>query len=219
MNATRNGKRFFWSWLLASAAVSISGVIVHALLGDARVPVLASAVATVIVLVQLCAIHGVHLLVEARIGGAAHRCALAAAALLATGAFVLNFAALRDLVMTWAGIAPSLAWIAPAVVDLGMSVSTLALFALTASRPAQQVHNATHAAVHSAEPPACADAHLAVAHRIVDRGVVRISPERVAQVLAEHSAGAAPSMIARRLGVGYSTVTRILDHHQSGAVA
>ena len=235
MTATRSARRFFWSWLLASAAVSISGVIVHALLGDARAPVLASAVATVIVLVQLCAIHGVHLLVEARIGGAAHRCALAAAALLAIGAFVLNFAALRDLVMTWAGIAPSLAWIAPAVVDLGMSVSTLALFALTTGQPAAQalttehadtppsvhvaVHNTVSNALHSAEPPVSADVHLVAAHRLVTQGIVRIAPERVAQVLAEHSAGAAPSMIARRLGVGYSTVQRVIGHHQSGALA
>ncbi|MHC9292499.1 hypothetical protein ACRCUN_08510 [Mycobacterium sp. LTG2003] len=57
-------------------------------------------------------------------------------------------------------------------------------------------------------------AHLAIAQRLVTLGVVRIAPERVAEVLAEQSAGTAPSMIARRLGVGYSTVTRILKHQQ-----
>lgn len=225
MTANRSARRFFWGWLLGSAAVSITGVIAHATLGTARSAPIASAVATVIVLVQLCGIHGVHLLVESRIGGAAHRCALAAAALLAIGAFVLNFAALRDLVMTWAGIAPGLAWIAPAVVDLGMSVSTIALFALTNGHPAPQAHTAEHRAeappsvhveVHSAmhttvHPTEHTDAHQRAAQRLVAQGVVRIAPERVAQVLEAHAAGTAPSAIQRSLRVGYSTVMRIID--------
>jgi hypothetical protein len=32
-------------------------------------------------------------------------------------------------------------------------------------------------------------------------------------VLAEHADGTAPSMIARKLSVGYTTVLRILEHH------
>jgi hypothetical protein len=36
--------------------------------------------------------------------------------------------------------------------------------------------------------------------------VTRIVPVKVAQVLAEHTEGTAPSLIALKLSVGYSTV-------------
>ncbi|ATS92824.1 membrane protein [Mycobacterium phage Sulley] len=56
-------------------------------------------------------------------------------------------------------------------------------------------------------------AHLSAAEAILDAGVTRIDRVKVAEVLAEHDADVKPSMIARKLGVGYSTVVRILDHH------
>jgi hypothetical protein len=41
--------------------------------------------------------------------------------------------------------------------------------------------------------------------------VTRIDRPRVAAVLAELAAGTAPSTIARKLGVGYATVSRIAE--------
>lgn len=52
------------------------------------------------------------------------------------------------------------------------------------------------------------------AERLVDAGATRIDRERVARVLHEHANGVRPSMIARKLGVGYSTVVRILHEHR-----
>lgn len=221
MNAHQDARRFFWAWLLSAAIVSVCGVVTHAQLGDARSPVIASALAAVVVAIQLAGTYGVHALVQAQIRGTAYRCAVAAAGLLALGAFVLNFVALRDLAVTWAGISTVIAWILPLVIDLGMSASTIALLALNSQPAAQthapehhadtapsvhvEVHNTTHAAVY-------ADAHLAAAQRMVEQGVVRIAPERVAQVLEAHAAGTAPSTIQRTLGVGYSTVLRIVEH-------
>jgi hypothetical protein len=205
------------------------GVVTHAALGNARSPEIASALAVVIVAIQLCATYGVHVLVQAQIVGAVYRYALATAGMLALGAFVLNFVALRDLVITWAGIDPVIAWIVPLIVDLGMTGSTIALLALANGQRADVLHsaeryadtppsvhvevrNAVHNSVHVAE------AHLATAHRLVEQGVVRIAPQRVAQVLEAHAAGTAPSTIQRTFKVGYTTVQRILDYqHQEPA--
>lgn len=221
MSAHQAARRFFWTWLIGSAAISVCGVVAHATLGDARSPMIASALATVVVVIQLCSTLGVHMLVQAQITGGAYRCALAAAGLLALGAFVVNYVALRDLALTQASIDPAIAWIVPLIIDLGMTASTIALLALNGQPAAQaraaeyladtrpplhvEVHNTVHSATH-------ADARLAAAQRIVERGVVRIAPERVAQVLEAYAAGTAPSTIQRTLKVGYTTVQRIIDH-------
>lgn len=238
MTAERTARRFFWTWLLASAGVSILGVVTHAVLGNAPSPVIASVLAVVIVMIQLAATYGVHVLVQAHIIGATYRWALSIAITLALGAFVLNFVALQDLVITWAGIAPVIAWIVPLIIDLGMTGSTIALLALTNTQRATQLHHDSQAAVrvevHStvhtethtsgqpagqiipartiSEPPTQHNSHLAIAERLVAQGIVRIAPERVAQVLEAHAAGAAPSAIQRNLKVGYSTVRRVIDH-------
>jgi DNA invertase Pin-like site-specific DNA recombinase len=47
--------------------------------------------------------------------------------------------------------------------------------------------------------------------------VTRIERDKLAQVLAELADGTAPSTIARTLGVGYTTVARILEHLQAQA--
>lgn len=231
MNANRAATRFFWTWLLGSAAVSISGVVTHAVLGNAPSPVIASVLAVVIVVIQLAATYGVHVLVQAHIIGATYRWALTIAIALALGAFVLNFVALQDLVITWAGIAPVIAWIVPLIIDLGMTGSTIALLALTNAQRATQlhhhpqaavhveVHNTVHTETHTAptdEQPAPPDhAHLAIAERLVAQGLVRTAPERVVQVLDAHALGTdPPSTIARHLKVGYKTVTRILEYQE-----
>ncbi|OCB42535.1 hypothetical protein A5721_27920 [Mycobacterium vulneris] len=228
--------RFFWAWLIGSAAFSMLGVVTHAQLGSARSPLIASVLAFVIVVVQLCATYGVHALVQARIVGAAYRCALAIAIAIAVGAFVLNFVALRDLVIIWADKAPVIAWIVPLIVDLGMTASTMALLALTNAQRAEQLHTITPVAAHPDAQPApsvhvevhntvraeahaahgdaqpAQGAHLEIAQRIVAQGVTRIAPERVAKVLAVYAQTAAtPSIIARKTGVHHETVERILD--------
>ena len=230
MSADQTARRFFWTWLLTSAAVSILGVVTHAILGNAPSPVIASVLAVVIVVIQLAATYGVHVLVQAHIIGATYRWALTIAIALALGAFVLNFVALQDLVITWAGIAPVIAWIVPLIIDLGMTGSTIALLALTNAQRATQLHHDPQAAVHvevhntvhtethtvtTDEQPAPDHAHLAIAERLVAQGLVRIAPERVVQVLDAHALGTdPPSTIARRLKVGYKTVTRILEHQE-----
>ncbi|AXQ53092.1 hypothetical protein SEA_RANDO14_72 [Mycobacterium phage Rando14] len=57
-----------------------------------------------------------------------------------------------------------------------------------------------------------ADEHHAEAERIVKAGVTRIDRGKVAAVLHEHAQGGRPSMIARKLNVGYPTVKSIIEH-------
>lgn len=221
--------RFFWSWLIGSAAFSILGVVTHAVLGSARSPLIASVLAVGIVVIQLCATYGVHALVQERITGAAYRWALAIAVTIALGAFVLNFVALRDLVITWAGTAAVIAWIVPLIVDLGMTASTLAILALTEAQRTEQLHTVAHSVhveVHNtlhADMPvlqdgapaahvAHDDAHLLAAQRIIAQGAVRIEAERIAAVLAVRAQGVnSASIIGRRTNVHHRTVQRILD--------
>lgn len=225
--------RFFWSWLIGSAAFSILGVVTHAVLGSARSPLIASVLAVGIVVIQLCATYGVHALVQERIAGAAYRWALAIAVTIALGAFVLNFVALRDLVITWAGTAAVIAWIVPLIVDLGMTASTLAILALTEAQRTEQLHtvarpdaqpaHSVHVEVHNtlhADMPVLQDgahtareeAHLLAAQRIIAQGAVRIEAERIAAVLAVRAQGVnSASVIGRRTNVHHRTVQRILD--------
>ncbi|WP_421876771.1 DUF2637 domain-containing protein [Mycolicibacterium wolinskyi] len=225
MSPDQAARRFFWGWLIGSATVSTLGTVTHAVLGAAPSPAIASAVAFFTVAIQLAATYGVHALAQAGLVGTAYRAALCIAVTLAALAFVVNFVQLRDLVMTWAGIPPVIAWIVPLIVDLGMTGSIIALLAITnAQRAAQhpsahddeqpsaavrvEVHNTVHTEAHD-------NPHLAIAQRLVAKGVVRIAPERVAEVLAAHADGTAPSRIQRSLGVGYSTVQRILKHQEA----
>ncbi|MEX3644489.1 hypothetical protein [Mycolicibacterium porcinum] len=233
-HATRSAIRFFWGWLIGSAAVSTLGTVTHAVLGDAPSPAIASAVAFFTVAIQLCATYGVHALVHAHITGAAYRAALCIAIALAALSFVLNFVQLRDLVITWAAIAPVIAWIVPLIIDLGMTGSIIAILALTSAARTEQlqthnaqpgaqaaaavhveVHSTVHAETHTAHSdaqPAQLGAHHETAQRIVAQGVTRIEIERVAQVLDDYAqTGATPSVIGRRTGVHHETVARILE--------
>ncbi|QFP94865.1 membrane protein [Mycobacterium phage Marshawn] len=263
--------RFFWGWLAASTGASVLGNVTHALLdADAGNPAIAAAVAVVPPVVLLGATHGVHALVQSRIVGGAYRVALAITVAVAAAAFVLSFAALRELAIVEAGMSPLIAWLVPVVVDLSITGSTVALLALSGAQRAEVVHTAAQPDAQDAAQPADlqeslpADSHLVVRERdglaevtpenvhdprpslsvadllarqadedtargaalaahmpaaevIVEQGVTRIDRAKVAEVLAEHEQGVAPSMIARKLSVGYSTVVRILDHHTAQA--
>ncbi|WNM68372.1 membrane protein [Mycobacterium phage Tierra] len=263
--------RFFRGWLAAGTSASILGNVTHALLdSDAGSPVVAAALAAVAPLALLGATHGVHKLVQSRIIGGAYVASLWITVAVASSAFALSFAALRELAVVWGGVAPAIAFLVPLVIDLSITGSTIALLALSSAeraevqydaQPAQPVHTETHLVAHEAdglvhvseqpvhepvrgvtvadliareaahavaEPlpidvetstdPALFSTHAVAAARLVDEGVTRIDRAKVAQVLAEHAEGTAPSMIARKLQVGYSTVVRILDHHTAQEV-
>ncbi|ASR84827.1 membrane protein [Mycobacterium phage Hurricane] len=257
--------RFFRGWLAAGVAASILGNVTHALLNThAGNPVVAAALAAVAPIALLGATHGVHKLVQSRIIGGAYAASLWITVAVASSAFALSFASLRELAIGWGGIAPVIAWLVPVVIDLSITGSTIALLALSSSERAEvrvdeqaapftlddlaqerasawadraHVHTEVHAAAHAAQEPAQPAAraaqpvqlaaidvepstdpalfgvHAVAAERIVSEGVTRIDRGKVAEVLAEHAEGTAPSMIARKLGVGYSTVVRILEHH------
>ncbi|ARQ95520.1 hypothetical protein I5G81_gp81 [Mycobacterium phage Shandong1] len=264
MNAQRTPReaaaRFFRGWLAAGTAASILGNVVHALLDDgAGSPVVAAALAAVAPVALLGATHGVQKLVQSRIVGGAYTASLWITVAVASSAFALSFAALRELAIVWGGVAPAIAFLVPLVVDLSITGSTIALLALSnaeraevadevhaVAQPvhvdAQPVHTdaqpvAQPADLHVSEPAdlrpagttvaeliareaatsAHVDAHMPAAERIVAQGVTRIDRVKVAEVLAAHADGTAPSMIARKLQVGYTTVVRILDHHTAQA--
>uniref|UniRef100_A0AAU8GPL6 Helix-turn-helix DNA binding domain n=1 Tax=Mycobacterium phage Pharb TaxID=3136626 RepID=A0AAU8GPL6_9VIRU len=262
--------RFFRGWLAAGVAASILGNVTHALLNtSAGSPVVAAALAAVAPVALLGATHGVHKLVQSRIIGGAYAASLWITVAVASSAFALSFASLRDLAVGWGGVAPLIAWLVPVVIDLSITGSTIALLALSSAERAEvhvveqpapftvddvaqeraqvwadraHLHTEVHAAAQAAQPDAQPDAqpvtvasliareadaldvetttdpalfgvHAIAAERIVSEGVTRIDRGKVAEVLAEHAQGTAPSMIARKLSVGYSTVVRILEHH------
>jgi hypothetical protein len=238
-----SARQFFWAWLIAATLASVAGNVAHALLNPAAAsPGIAAAAALVPPIVLLCSTHGVHTLVQSRIVGGAYRAALCITVALALCAFVLSFDALRSLAITSAGMSPSIAWLWPLAIDLSITASTVALLALSNAHRADQltatpvepstsvhvsVHNDVRADAQAGARPSVADliareaahdddwsAHLPTAERIIGDGITRIDRVKVAQVLTELSGGAAPSMVARKLGVGYTTVTRIHDHSQ-----
>lgn len=224
--------RFFWAWLIGATAASSLGNVVHALLNtSAGSPVIAAAVAIVPPVVLLGATHGVHTLVRSRIVGAAYWVALAITVALGLCAFVLSFEALRDLATVAGGMRPGVAWLWPLTLDLSITGSTIALLALTGAQRAEQtphrqahttpnsapLHVSVHTIAQAGAQVTALDAqvphqYIDAAETMLDEGVTRIDRVKVAQVLHEQAEGTAPSMIARKLGVGYSTVVRILEH-------
>lgn len=150
----RRAVRFFWTWLVIATAVSLAGNVAHAWLtappGAARW--LAGSVAVVPPTVLLLSVHGLAVLVKATPSGAVYWTAVAAIGVLAVGAFVLSFAALRDLAVI-AGIRPGLAFILPLVIDVAIGVATLALAAL-GDKPARRGRTASRNATPPASPGA-----------------------------------------------------------------
>ena len=73
--------------------------------------------------------------------------------------------------------------------------------------------------MHALVAPVCVDgAHHVKADELIGAGVTRLDRDKVAAVLAELDAGTAPSTVARRLSVGYQTVSRISESAAAGAV-
>lgn len=234
--------RFFRAWLIGATVASILGNVTHALLNPFAGSAIVAAVAALVPpVIQLGMTWGVHMLMRSRITGGAYVVAVMSTAFLALIAFVLSFAALRDLMIVWAGMTPFTATLWPVGVDLSITGSTIALLALTnaqrvelvaeqygehvhmAMQPVHvEVHNAVHASAQAADLHVSEPAtgpfdlpvhHVEAAERMLAEGVTRIDRVKVAEVLHEHAQGVAPSMIARKLSVGYTTVVRILEHH------
>jgi hypothetical protein len=133
----RKAQRFFWCWLIAATATSIAGNVAHALLmaahapaGSSINPIVAAALAVVPTIVQVGATHGVHVLVSARITGAAYKTALAITVALVVFAFILSFQALHELAVVYAGMHFAIACLVPLVIDLSITGSTVSLLAL-----------------------------------------------------------------------------------------
>lgn len=134
----RKAQRFFWYWLIAATATSIAGNVAHALLTAAHAPagstinpIVAGALAVVPPIVQVGATHGVHVLVNARITGAAYKTALTITVALVVFAFTLSFQALRELAVVYAGMNSLIACLVPLVIDLSITGSTVSILALT----------------------------------------------------------------------------------------
>jgi hypothetical protein len=130
--AQRPAARFFWCWLLAATVMSVCGNVTHALLiAPDRYRWVAAVAALVPPIVLIAGNHSLALLVRTRPdSGAVYWVALVATVLLALGAFVLSFDALRSLVVA-VGIRRSIAWIWPVVIDVAIAQATLCLLSLT----------------------------------------------------------------------------------------
>jgi hypothetical protein len=207
---------FFWCTLILESGASVAGNIAHAVLAHPDHAQIAALAAVVPPAVAVGSTHGVAVLVRTRTVGAAHWCALVMTVALAAGAFVLNFDALCSLALTWAGFPPSTAWLWPVVIDPGIAQSTLALLALSGTpRRASGAHNG--ASVHNGVPlhdlgvPVHPPDWTAAADELIGAGVTRIDRDKAATVLAELAGGTAPSTVARKHGVGYTTVIRIAE--------
>jgi len=131
--AARSAVRFFWCWLVVATSMSLCGNVAHALLAAPDgFRWMAAVAALVPPTVLIAGNHSMASLVRTRAGGGVYWVALVATVLLALGAFVLSFDALRSLAVA-VGIRASIAWIWPAVIDVAIAQATLGLVALTRS--------------------------------------------------------------------------------------
>lgn len=164
----RRATRFFWCWLVLATVLSLSGNVVHALLAAGHEAtasrVLAASVAAVPPVILLLSIHGIAVLVRAGASGGVYRTAIAATAVLGTGAFALSFVALMDLAAL-AGVPAALTPVLPLIVDVAIAVATLALVAV-GDRPASRARGA------SPRPAASAAARSTAASTVVPRAAV-----------------------------------------------
>lgn len=221
MAARRAATRFFWVWLLAATSASIVGNITHALLNPrATSPMIAAAMAVALPIVMLFATHGVHALVQARIGGAPYYAALCTTVALALAAFVLSFSALRDLAIGWGGWSTQIAWLWPLSIDLGITGSTLSLLALSSAQrqphpvfadaqPVAPVSVAVHTEVHAAASVSDGTGPVSVAELIARE--TAISPEE-----ARHLPAAEELLAAGVTTIDRVKVARVLAASASG---
>ena len=140
-SARRSASRFFWCWLVVATSMSVCGNVAHALLtahDDYRW--MAAVAALVPPTALIAGMESISMLVRTRAGGRVYWVALLATVLVALGAFVLSFDALRSLAVA-VGIRESIAWIWPAVIDVAIGQATLCLLSLTRTPRAVAAHD------------------------------------------------------------------------------
>lgn len=159
----RRTTRFLWAVLAGATLISVAGNAVHAWYRTVDLPpIVAAAVATVPPLALLCLCEAMSLMSRTRTANTAtQRSALVVTGLLAMGAFVLSFDALRDLALR-AGVRESLAWLWPIMVDATIGQATLSLLSLsrtpaTAPEPAPAAAPAGEAHGLSTAPTAATE--------------------------------------------------------------
>jgi hypothetical protein len=220
----RRARWFFWTVLVMASSASIAGNAAHSLVAtDLAVPApLAVGVAVAPPIILMLSIEGLSMLVRSgRRSKVTSRLALTSTGLLAVFAFVLSFEALRDLAVR-SGIAETLAWMWPVIVDVSIAQATLALLALW--RPAEAATEGRYEDLdfdmdgefdnEVGEPDADAvagDDHAQRALVVLRTRKIRQSPETVQRVLALDAVGVKVNQIATRLDVHHSTVRRILE--------
>jgi Protein of unknown function (DUF2637) len=140
----RRAVRFFWGFLIGATLVSLIGNVVHAIWYLIPVVVIQIGAAAVPPLFLLAVVHGIALGVRAGASGTVYRWAVAAAAVIGVGAFVMSFRALRDLLIQ-TGTPPAWAWLFPAIIDTAIGVSTMMLVAF-GDKPARRTRTLTRPA-------------------------------------------------------------------------
>lgn len=129
--AAKQAERFFSRWLVVATAISIVANVAHAWLtapADVRIgAAIASLVPPVVLLVQT---HAVFKLIKARRFGLAFFVSLVVTVLIGLGAFWLSYESIRVLAIML-GTAPDRAGVWPAIIDLSIVGSSVAVYALT----------------------------------------------------------------------------------------
>jgi Protein of unknown function (DUF2637) len=142
----RGAAWFFWLWLIAATAMSVTGNVAHAVLhAESKTVALAAGAALVLPPMLLAATHSIAVLIRTRAGGLTYWCALLMTLALASCAFVLSFDALRSLAVTL-GLPTSIARLWPWAIDVAIAQATLCLLSL--SRHTTVAHTKNVVAAH-----------------------------------------------------------------------
>jgi hypothetical protein len=149
----RGAARFFWLWLIAATAMSVTGNVAHAVLhAESGTVALSAGAALVPPLVLLAATHSVASLVRTRAGGVTYWCALLMTLALASCAFVLSFDALGSLAVTL-GLPEAIAWLWPCAIDVAIAQATLCLLSLSRRAAAVGVNDVAAEALSTPAVP------------------------------------------------------------------
>lgn len=218
--AERRRARLYFRVVLALAtATSIAGNGAHAWVSETiDVPrQLAVAVAVAPPVILMLSIEGLAILVRnLRTFNFVAWVALAMTALIAVGAFVLSFESLRDLAIR-SGISIGLAFLWPAIVDVTIAQSTIALVVLTPraknAEPTTDSEADEDADDHDHDFDNCqpdADHAIRATKVLSARRRLRKSPDEVQRVLALADRGDDVATIATQTEMHPTTVRRIL---------
>lgn len=216
--AERRRARLYFRVVLALAtATSIAGNGAHAWVSETiDVPrQLAVAVAVAPPVILMLSIEGVAILVRnLRTFNFVAWVALTMTALIAVGAFVLSFESLRDLAIR-SGISIGLAFLWPAIVDVTIAQSTIALVVLTprAKNAEPTTDSEADEDPHDHDFDNCqpdADHAIRATKVLSARRRLRKSPDEVQRVLALADRGDDVATIATQTEMHPTTVRRIL---------